>query len=299
MGISGSGKSTLARAMVKEVPNSVIINRDAIREMLFGYTALDIGNYYTREDFNALERQVSDIQDRLVKSHLQGDMSVILDNTHLQLKYINHVKSFGYPVEFIKVNATLEDAIARDYFRGQNGGREVGEAVIKKQHAQYLTLLEQFDFSRYEPVPLIPIKNDPAKNWCYIFDIDGTLAINNGRGPFEWHRVGEDSVNRPVRDLLNTILYSTYNPVIFILSGRDSICRPETTKWLEDNFIVYADLYMRAKGDNRKDAVVKEEVWREIAEDYYIAGLIDDRAQVIDHARALGLTVFDVANNQF
>lgn len=297
VGISGSGKSTLARAMVKEIPNSVIVSRDPLREMLFGYTAETIRDYYLREDLNVLEKQVTDVQHRLVRGYLQGDMSVILDNTHLRLKYINEVKAYGFPVEFIRVPCTMSAAVVRDALRASQGFRSVGAEVICRQHAEYENLAKEFDFKPHTPVAVEAIQMNENNPDAYIFDIDGTLAINKGRGPFEWHRVGEDDINGSVAAVLSQINES--GAFVFVLSGRDSVCRPETTAWLKKYGIQYDDLYMRAKGDNRKDSVVKEEFWRELAEKYNIVALFDDRAQVIGHARSLGLTVFDIANNQF
>ena len=86
---------------------------------------------------------------------------------------------------------------------------------------------------------------------------------------------------------------------IIICTGRDGIAKFGTEKWLEDYEIPYEDLFMREQGDSRPDWVVKEEMWRKIAENYYIVGMFDDRLQVVRRARALGLKVFNVEYNNF
>jgi hypothetical protein len=59
-------------------------------------------------------------------------------------------------------------------------------------------------------------------------------------------------------------------------------------------------LYMRPTGDNRKDSLVKEEILRhEILPNYYIEFALDDRQQVVDHLREMGLTVFQVAPGNY
>ena len=56
---------------------------------------------------------------------------------------------------------------------------------------------------------------------------------------------------------------------------------------------------MRKEGDCRKDYVIKEELWREIVKDYYVLFMLDDRQQVVNHARRLGFKVFQVEQNMF
>ena len=132
-----------------------------------------------------------------------------------------------------------------------------------------------------------------------ICDIDGTLAKMNGRGPFEWMRVGEDIVNSPIRHIVN--LYQGSGHTIIIFSGRDGVCEPETRDWLADNFIGYNFLFMRPKGNNEKDAIIKRRLFDEhIAGKYDVQFVLDDRNQVVDMWRKdLGLTCLQVDYGDF
>ena len=123
-----------------------------------------------------------------------------------------------------------------------------------------------------------------------IVDIDGTLAKMNGRGPFEWHRVGEDSVNEPVRTVVNALADQLFYVIVF--SGRDSVCRGDTLKWLIENKIRFDVLFMREQGNNEKDAIVKRRLYdTHIRGKYDVHMVIDDRNQVVDMWRKdLGLT---------
>jgi len=57
---------------------------------------------------------------------------------------------------------------------------------------------------------------------------------------------------------------------------------------------------MRPTGDNRKDAIVKREIFdREIRDRYRILFVLDDRNQVVDMWRELGLTCLQVAPGDF
>ena len=82
-------------------------------------------------------------------------------------------------------------------------------------------------------------------------------------------------------------------------ASRDGVCLPETKEWLDRMGIHNDEIYIRDRGDQRADWIVKEEMWRKISEDNYIVGMFDDRLQVVRRARALGLKVFNVEYNNF
>lgn len=131
-----------------------------------------------------------------------------------------------------------------------------------------------------------------------IVDIDGTLALKGHRSPFDWMRVGEDSVNEPIKWLVRSF---KPNVAIIIFSGRDSICRDITEKWLGENGIPWNALYMRPEGDMRKDSIVKKELYDQYVKDNYeVIFVLDDRNQVVDMWRnELGLTCLQVAKGDF
>lgn len=140
------------------------------------------------------------------------------------------------------------------------------------------------------------------KTW--ICDIDGTLALKGERGPFDWHRVGEDTPNEPVIRLVAAL--SAAGEHIVYVSGRMEQCRQATEDWLhghlcDPTFCLCKPLFMRADGDYRPDTVVKREIYEKfIAGEHDVAGVVDDRASVVRMWRGeLGLTVLDVAGNDF
>lgn len=139
---------------------------------------------------------------------------------------------------------------------------------------------------------------DPSLAPAWIFDIDGTLAKMNGRGPFEWHRVGEDD---PIEHVALVAADLSGNAEIVLVSGRDESCREQTEEWLERHDLsFYTDLLMRPANDYRKDSIVKEEIfWRDIAPRWRIHGVFDDRDQVVEMWRSLGLPCFQVAPGAF
>jgi hypothetical protein len=132
-----------------------------------------------------------------------------------------------------------------------------------------------------------------------IVDLDGTLAIHQDRSPFDWGLVHTDLPNTPVVSVVRAMAAAGYS--IVYCSGRDSVCREATETWINEHVGVDGPLYMRARGDNRKDAVVKKELYENhIEPTYRIAFVLDDRDQVVELWRnELGLTCFQVAPGSF
>ena len=131
-----------------------------------------------------------------------------------------------------------------------------------------------------------------------IVDIDGTLAKMQGRGPFEWHRVGEDKVNQPIKDI---VLAMKKTHAVIIFSGRDGSCLTETINWLIENSIYYDKIFMRDAGNNEKDSIIKRRLFDTYIKDKYeINFVLDDRNQVVDMWRKdLGLTCLQVDYGDF
>lgn len=141
------------------------------------------------------------------------------------------------------------------------------------------------------------IKNEKNENSCYIFDIDGTLALNlNGRSPYNMSRVLEDTPNHSVVKTLK-LLSDTY-PII-ICTGRSEDSEKKTKIWLKTYDIKYNEIYFRPYKNQESDYLIKERMWRHINETYNIIAMFDDRDQVVKHGRKLGLNVFQVAEGNF
>jgi hypothetical protein len=162
----------------------------------------------------------------------------------------------------------------------------VGEKVIRQMYRDFL-----------QPKPPV-IKFDPALPIAIVCDLDGTLALLNGRNPYDAARCEEDIVNEPVADILKTYFLAGYT--ILLASGRSDIHRPQTERWLDKHSIQYNALYMRVEGDFRKDAIIKREIYEHHMQGRYnIKFVLDDRNQVVELWRSLGLTVLQVAEGDF
>jgi hypothetical protein len=67
----------------------------------------------------------------------------------------------------------------------------------------------------------------------FLVDLDVALRDESDpamRGPFDWHRVGEDSPNVPVILVVQALAAAGHR--IVYLSGRQEICRRATGVWI-------------------------------------------------------------------
>lgn len=293
IGISGSGKTTRCKADMRENTNAVRVNRDDIRTAIYGLDYSTYRSYFSREDYYQCEQFVSDIENRIISRAISKGMDVYADNTHLKQKYIKKYYQYGVDVELVWCDVDLVVAKERDFKREDHF---VGFDVIETQYEKYNILKK--NWQPLQPKEQPKIENNPQKPWCYVFDIDGTLAEKSDRSPYDYSRVMEDGLRTAVFETLNAISYFGVEK-IYLCSGRDGSCRNETIQWLKENKVYYDDLFMREAGDKRPDWQVKEEMWKHICENHYIVAMFDDRNQVVDHARSLGFDVFQVNYGDF
>lgn len=293
-GLPASGKTTWAQAWVAEGSGRrVRVNRDDLRHMLFGaYWGLTY----------AQEETVTTAQHAAVRAALLSGESVVVDDTNLRAKHARALLDIAVDADadwFVQdfTSVPLDVCIARDASRAAGGVRNVGVEVIRRMHAKYLgrplppvapTDRAPEAGKRYTPDESLP----PA----WIVDIDGTLALMGERGPFDWHRVSEDELNLPVVEL---VTHLSHHAAIVVMSGRDEVCRADTKAWL-DQHVLFDVLHMRPEGDTRRDAVVKAELfWEHVAPVWNVRGVVDDRDQVVDLWRSMGLMCAQVAPGKF
>jgi predicted kinase len=281
-GLPGSGKTTWAHEQVlKAIPGSVVIVcKDDLRAMLHA------DRWHGKN-----ERQVVQARDLLVDHFLSQGKSVIVADTNLNPAHaerLEHLAEKRGANFFIKdfTDVPLNTCVRRDLKRAKS----VGEKVIRGMHAKYLA-----------PQPTDPPQYDENLPHAVLVDLDGTLAKMADRSPFDWDRVDEDDVHQDVVDLVNTVVDAGAQ-VIFV-SGRDARAYKRTRDWLDRHvgpWTRLAPLLMRPEFDMRKDSIVKEEIYRQQIEGRYnVWFILDDRDQVVEMWRRLGLRVLQVAPGAF
>lgn len=125
----------------------------------------------------------------------------------------------------------------------------------------------------------------------YICDIDGTLADNSHRNPYDENKVYLDTP-LPTVEVIKALIKNGDNIIFF--SGRTRACYHDTYNWLEKYVVKYPELYMREIGDNRSDSIVKKEMFDlYIPKKVVIHGVFDDRLRVCKMWYEMGLFVFN------
>lgn len=106
-------------------------------------------------------------------------------------------------------------------------------------------------------------------------------------------QVYKDDVNEIVVEQLQ--FHKSKGRKIFVVTGRDEVCREITTDWLELHGIQFDEMYMRPKDDYRKDTIIKKEIYQnEVVGKYNLLCVYDDRLQVCRTWNDLGIFVFTV-----
>ena len=292
VGIPASGKSTWSKEHIRRNPDWVRINRDDYRLMLKDAQMCD----------PKIESMISELVTVAIRKSLARKLNVIVDATNLRAKYINEfVNEFKHEadISFRIFDISLAKAIERDNGRAA----KVGEAVIKKMYENYKILVDSYAF---QPVKMTPRPHkDPVgeRNLklpnAYIFDLDGTLAHHNGkRDIYDWKMVGIDDVDSVIARQL--LLHHKNGDKIIIVSGRDEICKQNTLDWLEYHELPIDEIFMRPEGSFKKDNIIKRDIYEnEIKDRYNVLGVYDDRDQVVEMWRKIGLKCFQVEYGNF
>lgn len=293
-GLPASGKTTWAKSWVAVDPaGRARINRDDFRAMMFD-----------RPDYTwPQEAAVTEATRAAVRALLAAGRDVVADDMNLRPRYVREWARFaaanGAGFEVVEFPLSVDDSVIRDAARP----RPVGEATIRKMGQRYLVKgqLQPIPDDTPDPsagadLPLYVPK--PGTAPAVIVDIDGTLALMADRSPYDLTRVHEDRANTAVIEAVHAAELAGMS--IIYCSGREDSSRDVTQAWLDTHVGIAAPLLMRAAEDRRKDSIVKRELFdAHIRDEYDVRYVLDDRQQVVDMWRALGLTVFQVAPGDF
>lgn len=292
-GLPAAGKTTWAKAWVLEKPGErARVNRDDLRAMLFADPTYEWQQ----------EQQVTAIQRATVRELLAAGRDVVCDDTNLRAKYVREwmrfARAHGAGVEVRDFPIDVEEAVRRDAERA----RPVGEVVIRNMAGKFTRK------GQLQPIPVEAEDEGPAAETytadptlppAIIVDIDGTVAHKHpDRDIYDLARVHMDLRNEPVIAAVKAAKRD--GMAVVFCSGRDASARAETAQWIAENVEVPGELWMRPEGDRRKDSIVKRELFdAHIRDRYAVQYVLDDRQQVVDMWRGLGLTCMQVAPGDF
>jgi hypothetical protein len=145
------------------------------------------------------------------------------------------------------------------------------------------------------------INSQPERPPAIICDIDGTIADNKWRDPYDMSLVLNDGFFWPIIDLAS-MLQGNLGAKLLITSARPATTQTvaDTQEWLGHTGLRWDALYMRNENDTRPDAEVKSDIYDvAIAPNYYVHYVLDDRNSVVEMWRSKGLTVLQTADGNF
>lgn len=275
-GLPACGKTTWAKEQIEKYPGRYKrISKDDLRSML------DVGRWS-----KVNEKFILQARDVLIMAALQEGYHILVDDTNLHGKHEQAIRELVKGLAVVEIqdftDVPLETCIERDRHRANY----VGEAVIRKMYRDFL-----------QPTPPVIAYNHTLPD-AIIADLDGTLAMLNGRNPYDASTCEQDALNEPIADIVKSHIQDGY--LAILVSGRGDQHRPQTEQWLKRHGIRHHALYMRPEGDTRKDAEVKHEIYQQHIEGQYnIKFALDDRQQVVNLWRSLGLVCLQVADGDF
>lgn len=295
IGPPGSGKSTYANSMVSE--GFIRVSQD------------DQGKQRHMELFEAaLLNRSNIVVDRMNFDRKQRD------------KYRLEAVKQGYTVNFVEFCVPRQVCFQRCVARV--GHPTINEGVLRGVEIQRQTIENSANsalttfFSRYEPVTEEegPIEfrsySAPQKSVAIMCDLDGTLANLSHRLHFV-RREGKKDWGSFFRECQKDGLYECVAGVvrneinsgteIVYCSGRDEEqCRELTHDWLQSHGFIAPILVMRPKLNYKADNITKIMLYRYEIEPYYnVKYVLDDRDQVVEAWRKLGLVCFQVRPGDF
>lgn len=293
-GLPGCGKSTWAteKVLAAAPGQAVRVNQDLLRIML----------HADRFSGRKTESLVAASKQLLIREFMaKGVPLIISDDTNFapscEKDFRDLCEAWSYEFEVKDfTDVPVETCIERDLKRASS----VGEKVIRKMWRKYLE-------SPHNRVPAPPrVEGAPS---AIVVDIDGTVALMNGRSPYDPTRYHTDLQNEAVVELVQQMW--TMGEHIVFCSGRDDTYRDSTTAWIEEHLELAprteeeepdwpVRLFMRPADDKRNDAIIKRELYEaNIKGKYNVRFVLDDRDRVVEMWRSEGLTCLQVAPGDF
>ena len=293
VGLPASGKSFWAKQYCKDNPGWKRINKDDLRVML------DDSKWSKRN-----EQFILKMRDMILLKALEDGYSLIIDDTNFATYHLERIKKLAENIPIEVNDSFLQTPLSVCLKRDKNRIGKVGRNVILGMWKRYIAKPDEKAPSArsFSPVPKFNNPAEPNKKRCIICDLDGTLALHNGRSPYNATYCQTDLVNHSLAWILEASIadLGEHSPGLDIiyLTGREEKYRQVTEQWLDANALAFHDmLLMRPSKDQRTDSIVKKEIYYADIEPYYeVVAVFEDRLRVCEMWHEEKLPVYRVGD---
>jgi hypothetical protein len=287
-------------------------------------------NPHTTHGRKEREELVRTLKDELIRQAFREEFDVIVDDTHLVPLVVKKLHGLAQSVGDVTViekgvNVSVDECIRRDALR--TGWSKVGADIIKGMakgagldRGRKLSDKTTYYAPRWSPggpgASLTLAVQDQTLPKAIICDLDGTARDMNGRNPFDASTCDKDLPIVPVLEFLKA-MHAQDVKIIFVSGCYDTYKEP-TSRWMDEHLTktvnvpcgggrdlpesvtIPYDLHMRPAGDQRKDTIFKREVFDlHVAGKYNVLCVLEDRNQVVDMWREMGLMCWQVQPGNF
>jgi predicted kinase len=284
-----SGKSTWSKEYIKNNENTIRVCRDDIR--------LELNNgKYSMDN----EREVSIYEKERIIAGIHSNLDVIIDATNLNPKTIKQwndlANDLECDIEFKKFYIPFSEAMVRSKKRKEEGGLYISKKVMLGFYKRYFPneLSDEFTDKRIIKEPELKLPN------CVICDLDGTLALHQGRHPYEWDKISTDKMDSRLQLMLMKLHANNQSEIIFV-TGRNAEARQATIEWLDKHLgIKDYKLYTKEPNEYTSGEVYKERIYHEYIENKYnVLCVFEDSDRCVLMWRKLGLLTCQLENNDY
>ena len=286
-----SGKSTWRNEFMKNTSSATIcVCRDDIR--------LEVNNgKYSMDN----ENLVTEIETQRIITGIKNNIdNIIIDATNLNPKTIAKweklAQEMSCDIEFKKFYIPFSEAMVRSKKRKEEGGLYISKKVMLGFYKRYFPneLSDEFTDKRIIKEPELKLPN------CVICDLDGTLALHQGRHPYEWDKISTDKMDSRLQWMLMKLHDNNQSEIIFV-TGRNAEARQATIEWLDKHLgIKDYKLYTKEPNEYTSGEVYKERIYHEHIENKYnVLCVFEDSDRCVLMWRKLGLLTCQLENNDY
>jgi len=135
---------------------------------------------------------------------------------------------------------------------------------------------------------------------AFIFDIDGTVALNNHRKFSDYSKLHLDIINDAVLHVVKGLQALDKGIFILAITSRPFESGLDTVDWCTKHNLIFDSIFTRKAGDTRTDTEVKREIYTEhIKGKFHVVAVFEDRKRNLDMWKEEGLFIFDCSQDPF